>query len=221
MKRFKPLIIVFGILFIPSIFFLVLKTGKNSYKRLEIFGPKEPAATITNGVPDTVYHNISSFSFTDQHGRTVSNETFKDKIYVADFFFAACKTICPQMSNQLVRVQEAFKNDSSVLILSYTVNPENDSVSALYDYSIQYKALKDKWFFATGDKKEIYDLARNSYFITAMEGNGGPDDFIHSEQFALIDKKGRIRGYYDGTDHFEVNRLIDEIAVLKLEYNKK
>ncbi|MFI5217972.1 MAG: SCO family protein [Bacteroidia bacterium] len=220
-QGFKRILVVASILIIPSVFYLVIRTGKNNFKHLEIFGPKEISATSTNGIPDTIYHTIGNFSLTDQYGRTVSKDLVANKIYVADFFFATCKTICPKMSDQLERVQDKFKNDSDFVILSHTVNPEGDSVTVLFDYAQKHHAIKDKWFFLTGDKKQIYDLARTSYFATAMKGDGGPDDFIHSEQFALIDKDGRIRGFYDGTDRAEVSRLMDEVLVLMNEYKEK
>jgi protein SCO1/2 len=220
-KRVKQLLIVFSILILPCIFWLFLIRGKNNYIPIEIFGPKEVATTTTNGVPDTIYHTVGDFSLTDQYGRTVTNKTFDGKTYIADFFFATCKTICPKMTSELHDVQEKFQDDNDVLIISHTVNPEHDSVSVLYDYSNKYQAKKDKWYFVTGDKKQIYDLARNSYFITAMPGNGGENDFIHSEKIVLVDHDKRIRGYYDGTDHADMERLIDEIQVLKLEYRDK
>ncbi len=219
-KSIKRVLIVSAILVLPCLFYLALMKGKNDYSRLEIFGPKEPASNAGVGTPDTIYHTISGFSFTDQEGRTVTNETFKDKIYVADFFFATCQTICPKMTQQMARVVHKFRNDSGIYFLSHTVNPDHDSVSVLKKYSEKYNVTSDRWRFVTGNKKEIYDLARHSYFITAMEGNGGPDDFIHSEQFALVDRQGRIRGYYDGTDPNDVDTLMDEIKVLKKEYEQ-
>ena len=119
------------------------------------------------------------------------------------------------------RVQEAYKDDPEISLVSFTVNPEKDTVEALAAYAVEYGAVPGKWFFLTGDKKQIYDLARNSFFITAMKGDGGPDDFVHSEKIVLIDKEKRIRGFYDGTDYESVNLLIDEIKVLKWEYEKK
>ena len=125
------------------------------------------------------------------------------------------------MSNQLMRVQHEFKDDNNIMILSHTVDPEHDTPAVLAEYAKKHNAIQGKWYFVTGDKKKLYDLARNSYFITAMDGDGGPDDFIHSEQFVLIDKDKRIRGFYDGTDYNEITRLIDEVKVLRLEYDKK
>jgi protein SCO1/2 len=134
------------------------------------------------------------------------------------------------MSSEMMRVQHAFEKDTNVVIVSYTVDPEHDTPLVLKEYASQHNAIKNKWFFLTGDKKTIYDLARNSYYLVAGEGDGGQEDFIHSEMFTLIDKEGRIRGgkdkrgnmlTYDGTNILDVNRLIEDIAVLKLEYNKQ
>ena len=218
MNTLKKILVVGSILLLPCIFFLVLIRGDNNYNRLEIFGPRE-AAPAASGV-DTLYHTISDFSLIDQFGTEITRSRFNGKIVVSDFFFATCQTICPEMSSQLKRVQRKFMDDDDVLILSHSVNPARDTVEALLAYSKKYNAVSGKWHFVTGDKKTIYNLARNSYFITAMEGDGGPEDFIHSEQFVLLDKEGRIRGYYDGTDAYEVNRLMDEIVVLKREYEE-
>lgn len=204
---------------IPGVAYLLVKSGKNNYTRLEIFGPKEPVEKTVEGKikVDTVYHTIGDFTFIDQDSNIVNQSIVNDKIYVADYFFTTCKTICPKMSDQLMRVQLAFKDDPEVMILSHTVDPEEDSPSTLNAYAEKHNAIKGKWYFLTGDKKQLYDLARNSYFVTAMPGDGGPDDFIHSEQFVLVDKQKRIRGFYDGTEYNDVKRLIDEIKVLKKE----
>lgn len=204
---------------IPGVAYLFVKSGKNNYTHLEIFGPKEPVENTVAGKTkvDTVYHTIGDFTFIDQDSNTVNQSIVKDKIYIADYFFTSCKSICPKMSDQFMRVQFAYKDDPQVMILSHTVNPEDDSPSVLNAYAKKHNAIKGKWYFLTGDKKELYDLARNSYFVTAMSGDGGPDDFIHSEQLVLVDKQKRIRGFYDGTDYNDVTRLIDEIKVLKKE----
>ncbi len=219
MNAVKKILIVGSILLLPGIFYLILIRGENHYKHLAIFGPREAAPGAVAGQADTVYHTVADFALTDQDGRPLTRDAFRDKIVVADFFFATCRTICPKMSRQLVRVQEACAGDSDVAILSHTVNPAQDTVEALKAYAREYGAVEGKWYFVTGDKKTIYNLARTSYFLPAVEaGDGGPDDFIHSDQFVLLDKEKRIRGYYDGTDPAEVDRLIDEIKVLKLEY---
>lgn len=229
MKKFW---ILFGLLVIPSIAYIYLQTGKNSFKPLEILGPREIQSKTVDGrqVNDTVYHTISGFSLLNQDSVVVTESIFKNKIHIANFIFTTCGTICPKMSNEMMRVQHAFEKDTDVVIVSYTVDPEHDTPSVLKEYALNHKAIANKWFFLTGDKKTIYDLARNSYYLVAGEGDGGQEDFIHSEMFTLIDKQGRIRGgkdkkgvllTYDGTNILDVNRLIEDVNMLKLEYTKQ
>ncbi len=203
----------------PSIAYLLMRTGKNKYITLEIYGPKEPITKTVNGkvVVDTIYHSVGGFSLLNSDSVIVTEKLTEGKIFVADFFFTTCSSICPKMSGQLMRVQYEYKDDSSVVILSHTVDPEHDTPSVLKVYSKKYEAIPGKWYFLTGDKKAIYDLARNNYFISATEGDGGKGDFIHSEQMVLVDKKKHIRGYYDGTDVRDVRRLMDEIKLLEIE----
>lgn len=177
---------------------------------LPTIGPKTAKAE-----GDTVYHTIAPFSFTNQYGETVSQKTTDGKIYVADFFFATCQNICPAMSTQLTRLQDSIRNDD-ILILSHTVNPAHDTLEVLLEYAGRYKAIKDKWHFLTGDKKDINQLAEKSYFVTATD-DGTPEGFVHSEKFLLVDKQGRLRGVYDGTDSLQVDRLIKDIKILKNE----
>jgi protein SCO1/2 len=178
---------------------------------LPIYGEKKASGL------DTVYHTIKPFFFTNQYNERITEKTVEHKIYVADFFFATCQSICPQMSSQLVHVQDAFKKDKDVLILSHTVNPMHDTVEVLNGYAQSYGALKDKWHFLTGNKKEIYALAKDSYLVNALEDDGTPEGFLHTELFILIDTHRRIRGMYDGTDSVSVNKLIADIKLLKQE----
>ena len=136
---------------------------------------------------------------------------------MANFFFATCQSICPEMSNNLTLVQKEFAQDDSLLILSHSVNPLHDTVEVLQGYASQYNAVKNKWHLLTGNKKVIYDLARYSYLLNAVEEDGSPEGFLHSEFFLLIDKKGRIRGMYDGTNKADVMKLIADIKLLKTE----
>ena len=136
---------------------------------------------------------------------------------MADFFFASCQSICPEMSKNLKDVQKAFENDDSLLILSHSVNPLHDTVEVLNAYGNTYGAKKNKWHFLTGNKKQIYDLAKTSYLVNALEADGSPEGFLHSELLLLIDKKGRIRAMYDGTDKIQVQKLIKDIKLLKTE----
>lgn len=179
---------------------------------LPVFGEKK----VVNN--DTVYHSISKFSLTNQYGETVTDQTVKGKMYVANFFFATCQSICPAMSTNLKDVQAAFAEDDSLLLLSHSVNPLHDTVEVLNAYGNTYGAQKNKWHLLTGDKKQIYELAKTSYLVNAIEDDGTPEGFLHSELLLLVDSKGRMRGMYDGTDKVQVQRLIEDIILLKKEH---
>ena len=215
------ILVVLGILFLPAISYYLISSGKNNYRKLEIFGPKEiPNSHEVDGkiTGDTIYHTIPAFSFTDQYGNPFSDKLLDNHIYVAEFFFTSCKTICPRMNRELESVQFKFKNDSTLKIVSFSVDPERDSVPVLAAYASGYHATRDKWYFVTGEKQKIYDLARNGFFLAAVQDTRSPEEFNHSEQLVLVDRDKRIRGYYDGTDDMEVSRLMDEIQVLEWEY---
>lgn len=182
--------------------------------RLPILGER----TVNGG--DTVYHAIAPFAFVDQDSSQVTNATFYDKIYVADFFFTSCRTICPIMKTQMLRVYEATQSKTDVLILSHTIDPEYDTVALLRDFARRLGVESNRWHFVTGVKDSIYKIAQTSYFATALEDKSEPDGFIHSGAFLLIDKQGRIRGKYDGTKEPDVNLLIADIARLRKEYDK-
>jgi protein SCO1 len=167
---------------------------------------------------DTVYHKIAPFQFVDQDSAIITNATFKDKIYVADFFFTTCRTICPIMKKEMLKVYEATASMPDVLILSHSIDPEYDTVALLHDFSRRLGVADNKrWHFVTGVKDSIYKIAQTSYFATALEDKAEPDGFIHSGAFLLIDKQGRIRGKYDGTVDDEVGRLIADIKRLRDE----
>jgi protein SCO1 len=180
-------------------------------EKLPIFGQKDVTAT------DTIYHTIGSFKLVNQDSALVTNETVRGKIYVADFFFTSCRTICPIMKTQMLRVYESIQDDPDVILVSHTIDPEHDTVGLLNDYADRLGVKSDKWHFLTGVKDSIYYLAQTSYFATAMEAEEEPDGFIHSGAFLLIDKKGRIRGKYDGTKQEEVDKLLKDIEILKKE----
>jgi protein SCO1 len=180
-------------------------------QQLPIFGQREVVGA------DTVYHTIAPFSFVNQDSALITNATFKDNIYVADFFFTSCRTICPIMKTQMVRVYEATADMPDVRILSHTIDPEYDTVALLHDFAGRLGVSSDRWHFVTGNKDSIYKIAQTSYFATAMEDKSEPDGFIHSGAFLLIDKKQRIRGKYDGTKEEDVNRLIVDIKRLRRE----
>ena len=203
--------LILKIILICSIVFYFGCTEKKSSVLLPIYGEKK----IISG--DTIYHQIASFNLTNQIGQVVNQNTTKNKIYIANFFFATCQSICPMMSNQLQEVQKAFLADDSVLILSHSVNPLHDTVAVLSNYGDTYGAKTNKWHLLTGNKKQIYDLAKTSYLVNAFEDDGSPEGFLHSELFLLIDKKARIRGMYDGTNTAEVKKLIEDVKLLKQE----
>ena len=188
-------------------------------ERLPVFSPVDVNPRLVDASLHHVKknHKISDFELVNQNGATVTQATFDNKIYVADFFFTRCGTICPLMTSHMYALQNAFLNDEEVLLLSHSVTPVLDSVPVLKRYAENKGVLAAKWHLVTGPKKEIYDLARKSYFAVLDEGDGGEQDFIHTEQFVLVDQKKRIRGYYDGTDPKEIQRILTDIALLKKE----
>lgn len=163
-------------------------------------------------------HRIADFKLVDQNGDTITNSTYEGKIYVADFFFTTCKSICPKMSRNMVTLSNELIDEPNIMFLSHSVMPEVDSVAVLREYADKYNVDDSRWHLVTGNKEQIYDLARKSYFAATNEGDGGVDDFIHTENFILIDPHRRIRGFYDGTSQEEMERLIEELDALKLEY---
>ena len=211
--RWKILAPALVILF-PVIFWLVLVRGHNNFRRLPVIGPFEISV---NG--DTINHTIPHFELTNQEGKIISDKSTEGNIYVANFFFSTCKTVCPKMNEQVHRVQEAFKDIKDIHILTFTVDPENDNVAALAEYAKKMKADNSKWWFLTGPKDSIYQLAREGFLVPASLGETA-NDFFHSQDLILIDKEKRMRGVYDGTVPAEVDTLIDEIKVLMKEYEK-
>jgi protein SCO1/2 len=165
-------------------------------------------------------HLVFDFTLVDQTGKTITRNDFKNSITVVDFFFTSCQGICPVMNSQMKRVYDAYKGNNEVKFISHTVNPEKDSVEVLAAYAKKYNADPSQWHFVTGDKVELYKLARKSYLISDTNGNGGKEDFVHSQNFALIDKEGHIRGVYDGTDSVDVDRLVVDMKLLLGSYKK-
>ena len=202
---------------------VILYLFYNALKSKVILPIYQPSMVNTELVDSTVqfirkYHTIPNFSLVNQLGDTISQDTFKDKIYIADFFFTTCLTICPIMTGNMGAIQEAIKDQEDVLLLSHSVTPERDSVSVLYQYGIEKGVNPKKWHLVTGPKKDIYDLARKSYLVAKDEGGSGPFDLVHTENFVLIDKQKRIRGYYDGTDPAAIETLLEDLKVLQATY---
>ncbi|MDB5263320.1 MAG: hypothetical protein JWQ14_2603 [Adhaeribacter sp.] len=175
-------------------------------------------AMVRNG--DTVFHQVPDFKLTSQTGSSVTQSDLDGKIYVANFFFASCTDICKEMSANLLEVQEAFAQEPAVKIVSYSVDPERDSVEVLQAYAKTYGADANKWLFLTGPKEQIYHLAREGYKLPAMPAPSLIPDFIHSDKFLLIDEQKHVRGIYNGTDPDEAERLITEIKILLQERKK-
>ena len=174
-------------------------------------------------------HHVGPFSFVNQDGKTITNADVKGKICVVEYFFATCKGMCPKMNENMEKVYKAFRGNKDVLILSHTVDPKKDTVAALKAYSLRFDANPDQWMFLTGDyakyssmeiKKQLYDMARYSYLISAEDDTAGVSidkDFIHDKHYTLVDGYGRVRGFYDGTDNGDVGRLIADINTLLKE----
>ncbi|MFT5891349.1 MAG: protein SCO1/2 [Dokdonia sp.] len=194
----------------------------NVPKKLPIYQPEMVDNELVDSTIQYVkkYHKIAPFKLINQNGEVITQETYKDKIYVADFFFTTCQTICPIMTDHMVQIQKELKEDSEVLLLSHSVIPEYDTPEILKAYAIKKGVDDTQWNLVTGSRKEIYTLARKSY-LAVKDIPGEEDAMVHTENFMLIDKKSQIRGYYDGTDPKEIERLLEEIEFLKFEYGIK
>lgn len=211
LKKYKTYIAVVCIFSIVTLylFYSALKPSKT----LPIFNPADVNPELVDSTVQYVskYHTIADFSFTNQNGKTITQKDYEGKVYVADFFFTTCGSICPKMTNNLVDVQKAIQNNPNVMLLSHTVFPDTDSVPVLKAYAKKYGVIDAKWNLVTGDKKDIYTMARKSYLAVKM---GKPEqlfDMVHTENFVLVDQKRRVRGFYDGTNKEDVKRLIEDI----------
>ena len=216
-SRYKFLAVVLFVLsaIIISIIYQILKPKA----ALPIFQPASVNAELVDSTIQHVkkYHSIADFSLINQNGITITQEMYKDKIYVADFFFTTCLTICPVMTENMAVIQEKLKDDQEIMLLSHSVTPVIDSVAQLKIYALEKGVIDEKWNLVTGDKKQIYKLARKSYLAVKEDGNGDEYDMIHTENFILVDKQRRIRGFYDGTKDEDIEQLLIDIAILKKE----
>ncbi|HBK71154.1 MAG TPA: SCO family protein [Flavobacteriaceae bacterium] len=215
-KSFSTLIKVAVLFVIMVVIGYFLLTPK---KRLPVYNPADVNPRLVDDKVKHIRsnHKIASFELINQNAERITEQNYKGKIYVADFFFTRCASICPIMTTNMLDLQSYYKNDSTVLFLSHSVTPVIDSISVLRAYADKKGVIDEKWNLVTGDKKHIYDLARKSYFAVLDEGDGGEQDFIHTEQFILIDAKRQIRGFYDGTDKKEIQQIINDIQILKEE----
>ncbi len=214
-KEYKKFGIFFSVLCV--IIIAIIYNILNVKQPLPIY---QPAMVSEELVDSTIqhqkkYHTIADFSLINQNGELITQDTYKDKIYVADFFFTTCQTICPIMTDHMYQIQKEILNDDEVMLLSHSVTPQIDSVAQLKKYAIEKGVIDSKWNLVTGDKKQIYELARKSYLAVKTDGNGDAYDMIHTENFMLIDKKRQIRGFYDGTKREDIDKLLKDIASLK------
>ena len=218
LKRYAPIVLTMTIFsaFVVSSFYYVNKP----IETLPIYSPSMVSKELVEENIQFIkkYHKIKDFSMKNQNGETITQEFYNDKIYVADFFFTTCPTICPIMTENMGYIQEKIKNDSDILLLSFSVTPEIDSVEQLKKYALEKNVIDSKWNLVTGNKKDIYNLARKSYLVAKTNGDGGKYDMIHTENFVLVDKEKRIRGFYDGTNSKEMDQLLNDIKILKNSY---
>ncbi|GAB3831191.1 SCO family protein [Pontibacter rugosus] len=189
--------------------------SSSSEKTLPIFGERETVERTVNGevVTDTIYHQIPDFAFVNQDSQRVTQEAVQGKIYVTDFFFTTCPSICPKMKSQMLRIYEAYKDNPQVLLLSHSIDPQHDTVAVLRDYADRLGIETNKWHLLTGEKDSIYDIA-TKYLVAAQEDEGVAGGFAHGGNFILVDGERHIRGNYDGTVQEDVDKLIEDIEVL-------
>ncbi len=218
MKRYRALIILMSIVSIAtvSLFYNVLKPEK----KLPIYQPNMVSFKLVDSTVQHIkrFHKIKDFKLFNQNGQQITNENYRDKIYVADFFFTTCQAICPIMKENMIILQDQYKNDNQVYLLSHTVTPEIDTEEVLKEYAIEKGIIDSKWNLVTGDKEQIYDLARKSYLVAEDVEESRFFDMIHTENFVLVDPNRRIRGFYDGTDLESIDQLIGDIKILKKEF---
>lgn len=217
-KKFKILAIT--LLILSSIIITLFYHALKPQKRLRVYQPSDVNFELVDDSMQHIkkYHTIAPFKLINQNGDTVTDKNYKGKIYIADFFFTTCPSICPIMTGNMVEIQKEILNDPEVMLLSHSVTPVIDSVAQLKKYALEKGVNDKKWNLVTGNKKDIYKLARKSYLAVKNDGDGGPFDMIHTENFILVDKEKRIRGFYDGTKTEEIERLLEDVKILKREY---
>jgi protein SCO1/2 len=220
-KKSFPIFMIMAVFSVSMVF--IIYSIINPEKRLPVYNPADVNPRLVDKSVKHVRknHKIADFSLINQNGKNITHEDYKDKIYIADFFFTRCQSICPIMTNNMAKIQMKFKEDNSIKFLSHSVTPIMDSIPVLREYADMKGVIDSKWNVTTGVKKHIYELARKSYFAVVDEGDGGVQDFIHTENFVLVDKKRQIRGYYDGTNEEEMTKLVEDIKLLQKEYINK
>jgi len=217
-NRYGPLILImmfFSVVVLTSFYFIL-----QPKVILPIYSPNMVSQELVDENIRYIkkYHRIADFSLTNQNGEKITQKNYENKIYIADFFFTTCPTICPIMTDNMTYLQEKLLKNKNILLASFSVTPDIDNVEVLKDYALEKGVLSYKWNLLTGDKKMIYDLARKSYLVVKNDGDGGKYDMIHTENFVLVDKEKRIRGFYDGTSKEQMKKLLNDVEILENSY---
>lgn len=202
------------------VYILTACSGNKTENKLPYLGHREAVEKVTDGktVTDTIYQTIPAFSLLDQDSVIIDNQKMSDKIYIADFFFTSCPSICPVMKKQMLRIYEKYKNEPQLEFISHTIDPKRDTIPVLKQYQEKLAVDGSKWHFVYGDRETVYQLAKDGYMNLAAEDAKAPGGIMHSGYFILVDKEGHIRGAYNGTDEKEVDKLIADIPTLLKEY---
>ncbi|MCO6174882.1 SCO family protein [Flavobacterium sp. NRK F10] len=213
-RKYRNFIILFGLLSI--IIFIGIYELSIPKKTLPVFTPRDVNPELVDSTVQHVGYNhvIADFAFINQNGKTITQKDYENNVYVADFFFTTCQTICPKMTDNMAWLQDKIKDNSKVKLLSFSVTPDIDSVPVLKQYALEKGVIDEKWNLVTGNKKDIYYLARKSYLVVKT---GKPEDLydmVHTENFVLVDQKKRIRGFYDGTNKEDMEKLLEDINFL-------
>lgn len=218
-KKYKVFIIIF--ISVSTIIFISIYSLLKPKKSLPIFSPRDVNTELVDTTIQHIgyNHTIADFAFTNQNRKVITQKDYEGKIYVADFFFTTCPTICPKMTDNMVWLQNQIKNNPKVMLLSYSVTPDIDSVPVLKKYALEKGVDDSKWNLVTGNKKDIYYIARKSYLAVKTDNTEDMYDMVHTENFILVDQKRRIRGFYDGTNLEEVKKLLEDINYLSQQYN--
>ncbi len=216
--RYRKFFAVFALL--SAVILYLFYNALKPVKILPIYQPAEVSFELVDSSLQHVkkYHKIAPFRLINQNGNIITQKDYEGLIYVADFFFTTCPSICPIMTDHMAGIQAKILDDDNLKLVSFSVTPAIDSVPQLKKYALEKGVNDAKWNLLTGDKKAIYTLARKSYFVVKEDGDGGPHDMIHTENFVLVDPEKRIRGYYDGTDKQAMQSLMEDITLLKAEY---
>jgi protein SCO1/2 len=207
--------VVFGLLAVSV--WIACKSGEQ--KTLPIYGSRKPVTKTVAGkeVTDTIYQTVPKFKFVNQYGDSVTNKSLDGDIYVADFFFTTCPSICPVMARNMLKVYDAFKKTGNFKIISHTIDPKHDSVPVLKKYADKLGIKGNTWWFLQGKKEDTYRIAEKSYLVAVSKDSTAAGGYVHQGYFVLVDKQKRIRGAYDGTDPKQVDQLIADIKTLQNE----